>query len=105
MGNPMGVCHAGYSKSDDEYQLLDDLGVKTMRVDFHWSGIQPDAETWNWETRDSYVDAAVKHDKHVLALLDFDNDNVERDPVGRTRDRYIAPSDLPLFLEEKFKHT
>lgn len=96
---PMGVCHAGYSESDEEYQLLDALGIQAMRADFHWSCFQPDPATWNFGCKDSYVDAALKHGKQVIALLDFDNNAVEQDPAGKTRDMYIAPGDIPLFLE------
>lgn len=96
---PMGVCHAGYDQTDEEYDLLHRLGVQAVRADFHWSRIQPDSDTWNFGYRDGYVDAAVSHGVRVIALLDFDNDAVEQDPVGKSREDYIAPSDIPRFLE------
>lgn len=94
---PMGVCHAGHS--DSEYTTLKQLGVKTVRADFHWRDIQPNPDTWDFSRYDRYVDTAAKHGVKVLALLAFDNNAVERDPVGKTRDKYIAPSDIPLFEE------
>lgn len=96
---PMAVCHAGYDQNDEEYDSLHKLGVQAIRADFHWSRIQPDPNTWNFEYRDGYVDAAVSHGVRVIALLDFDNDGVEQDPVGKTRKVYVAPSDIPRFLE------
>ncbi|MFA6240194.1 MAG: hypothetical protein WC655_04650 [Candidatus Hydrogenedentales bacterium] len=96
---PGGVCHAGYSRSDDEYAILDQLGASIMRVDFHWSSFQPNPDTWTFDDKDAYVAAAETHGKKVLALLDFDNNGVEQDPVGKERDLYIAPQDVPLFLE------
>ncbi len=96
---PMAVCHAGYSESEEEYKLLDDLGVQALRADFHWSGTQPAPDQWNLAVKDGYVDAAVAHGKRVIAILDFDNNAVEQDPVGKTRCPYIAPADVPLFLE------
>ncbi|MBN2308093.1 MAG: cellulase family glycosylhydrolase [Candidatus Hydrogenedentes bacterium] len=99
VGEPAGVCHAGYSRSDEEYANLDAMGVRMMRIDFHWHRIQKDAETWDFSNFDSYVDAAQKHGVKVLALLVFDNNAVERNEKGAKRDHYLAPEDLPLYLE------
>lgn len=96
---PMGVCHAGYSESDDEYRLLKDLGVQAVRADFHWSCIQKAPDTWDFGCKEGFVDAAVRHGVQVIAILDFDNNTIEQDPVGKSRDVYIAPADIPLFLE------
>lgn len=99
VGEPTGVCHAGYSRSDEEYAALDELGVRIVRIDFHWREVQRDPGTWTLDHFDSFVDAAERHDMNVLALLSFDNDAVEQSPEGRKRDKYIAPEDVPLFLE------
>lgn len=96
---PMAVCHAGYSKSDEEYRILGDLGVQAVRADFHWHGIEPEAGKWDFSYRDAFVDAAVRNGTKVIAILDFDNDAVEQDPVGKTKGPYIAPADIPRFLE------
>lgn len=99
VGKPMGVCHAGYSESAEEYHLLNELGVQSMRIDFHWRRFQPSPGEWNLGLKDNYVDMATKNDTQVIALLDFDNAAVETDPDGKSRDMYIAPADVPLFLE------
>jgi glycosyl hydrolase family 39 (putative alpha-L-iduronidase) len=96
---PSGMCHAGYSKSAEEFALLEQLGVSMMRVDFHWKGVQPDPNTWDFSKWDSYLDAAEKYGQRVLALLVFDNNNVETNPEGKKREKYIAPQDVPLYLE------
>ena len=99
VGEPTGVCHAGYSRSDEEYERLHALGVRMMRVDFHWSTVQKGPDTWDFSEFDSYLDAAEKHGINVVALLVFDNNAVETDQTGSNRRNYIAPQDLPLFLE------
>ena len=99
VGEPSGVCHAGYSRSDREYAALDELGVQIMRVDFHWHRVQPDPDTWAIDHFDAYMDAADAHNMNVLALLVFDNNAVEQSPEGKERNMYIAPEDIPLFLE------
>jgi len=96
---PCGVCHAGYSRSDAEYETLGRLGVQLMRVDFHWHSIQPAPDTWDIARWEPYLDAADKHGVKVLGILAFDNANVEVSPEGREKDKYIAPQDVPLFLE------
>ena len=96
---PAGLCHAGSSRSDKEYKTLDELGVDLMRVDFHWRNIQPGPETWNVGCYDTYLDAAEKHGVKVLTLFAYDNNKAERSPTGSKRNHYIAPEDVPLFLE------
>ena len=99
VGEPSGVCHAGYSRSDEEYTALDELGVRIMRVDFHWHRVQPAPDSWTFDHFDAYMDAANAHNMNVLALLVFDNNAVEQSPEGIERNMYIAPEDVPLFLE------
>ncbi|MFO7976702.1 MAG: family 1 glycosylhydrolase [Candidatus Hydrogenedentota bacterium] len=99
VGEPSGVCHAGYSKSEEEYANLEKLGVDLMRIDFHWHRIQPDPDTWDFSYFDAYLDAAEKHKIHVLALLVFDNNAVETNEEGAQKGKYIAPEDVPLYLE------
>lgn len=99
VGEASGVCHAGYSESDEEYANLHKLGVDLMRIDFHWRRIQPAPDTWDFSHFDSYLDAAEKHGVNVLALLVFDNNAVERNERGAEKGMYIAPEDVPLYLE------
>ena len=40
VNKPFGLCHAGYSASDKEYDLLNDLGNNWLRVDFSWASIE-----------------------------------------------------------------
>lgn len=99
VGDMMGVCHAGYSKDDAEYAQLHKLGVRMMRVDFHWAGVQTAPDAWDFSQWDSYLDAAERHEVRVLAVLAFDNNAVETSKEGKEKDKYVAPEDVPLFLE------
>jgi len=99
VAEPMGLCHAGYSESDEEYKTLDELGVQSLRADFAWSSFQPGPDTWNFACRDGFVDAAARHGKKIIAILDYDNGAVEEDSAGKARGNYIAPADIPKFLE------
>lgn len=99
VAEPAGLCHAGYSKSGEEYAVLNQLGASVLRIDFRWNSIERSPGVWDFSDKDAYVAAARTHGTKVLALLDFDNNAVEQDPVGKERDEYIAPQDVPLFLE------
>jgi hypothetical protein len=99
VNEPMGVCHAGYSNSEEEYATLKALGVQSIRADFRWTEIEPEPGKWNFSNKDKYVDTAASHGVKIIAILDFDNNGAEQDPIGKTRESYIAPSDVPLFLE------
>jgi len=98
VGDYCGVCHMGSNDSNsDEYSNMKMLGAKWTRVDFKWPGIQPEPNTWNWNYWDSFLNATEEHNVSVLALLLYDNDNVET--TESDYGRYIHPSDIPLFLE------
>lgn len=99
VGEPTGICHAGYSSSDEEYAILRKLGVRLIRIPFYWTQIQPDKETWDFSTCDQFMAAADKHGMKVLAVLAFDNNAVEKSADGAARNVYLAPEDLPLFAE------
>ncbi len=108
VGQPSGICHAGYSRSDEEYALIGELGARLTRIPIYWAQVQPDADTWNFEDIDAFLDAAEKHHVKVVAVFGFDNNAVEQSVEGSKRS--IAPEDLPLFLEyvrrtmERYKH-
>lgn len=69
----MGMVHAGYAnnsgKIDEEYVLLNEMGVRWMLRDFSWEVIQPEKGVWDWSVYDKYVEDAEKHDKKILGLL------------------------------------
>ena len=99
IGEPTGVCHAGYSRSDEEYAVLGKLGVRLLRQGFSWTRIQPDANTWNVGHYDAFLDAARKHGVEVVVHLNYDNNAAEQSLEGSRRAHYIAPEDIPRFLE------
>jgi Glycosyl hydrolases family 39 len=99
VGEPAGICHAGYSRSDEDYALLNKLGAKYTRIPFYWGQIQPDPDTWKFEELDAFLDAAEKHNVKVVGVLGFDNDRVEQAAEEVKRLCSVAPEDMPLFLE------
>ncbi len=96
---PMGLCHAGLGHDEERGKLLNDLGVQSIRMGFAWGRIQPAPGVWKDEPFDLELIRAIQRGIIVAGVFDYDNDNVEQNPDGRTRDKYIAPSDIPLFLD------
>ena len=98
IGEPFGLCHAGYSQSAEEYEILAALGNQWMRVDFPWSSIEPENDTWSFTTWDYYVGNASLNHQKILAILDYDVSwlNASGDYTSRP---YIKPRDIPVFLD------
>ncbi len=99
VGEPMGICHATVDPSDPESQALDDLGAQSIRLNFTWGHIQPNPDTWDDAPFDRDLEHDMRNGRQVVGVFDYDNNAVEQDPEGRTRDHYIAPSDLGLFTD------
>lgn len=99
IGAASGICHAGYSRSDEEYAVLHSLGARLIRIAFAWNQIQPAPDTWDYSSTDAFLDAAQRHGVQVVAVLAFDNDAVEQSAIGSKRCPYIAAEDIPLFEE------
>ncbi len=93
-----GMCHVGSNESNsDDYSMMKKLGFNWTRIDFHWTGIQPSSNEWFWGYWDGFLDATEENNVNVLALLLYDNDNIEEVETDSTK--YIHPDDVPLFLE------
>ncbi|MBI9099962.1 MAG: cellulase family glycosylhydrolase [Spirochaetaceae bacterium] len=94
-GLQFGVCHAGYSRSDEEYALLDELGIEWIRIDFHWNKMEKSQGEWDFSLYDDFLDKAVGEGKKVLAILVYDTQWLHR---GKDKRRRISPEEMPLFL-------
>jgi len=99
VGEISGICHAGYSKSAEEYAELNDLGARLTRIPIYWRQREPEPDKWDFTESDAFLDAADKYGVKVVAALGFDNNAVELSPIGKQRGAYLAPDDIPLFLE------
>ena len=95
-GLQFGICHAGYSRTDEEYELLDELGVTWVRIDFQWNKMEKNRGEWDFSSYDSFMDKADEEGMNVLAILDYDTDWLHE---GKDKSRTISLKELPLFLE------
>ncbi len=92
---PLGLCHAGQTKADREYQLLDDLGCEWLRVDYHWNTIERTQGNFDFQSTDQFTQAALQHNKKILAVLCYDaawmHDDKKKQP-------YISPEYYDAFI-------
>ena len=110
----LGMVHAGYTNRDgngssgrleDEYALLDRMGVHWMLRDFSWDQIEPEDNNWRfnwpWTDRpdfDDYVRLANSHNKKIMGLLAYEvgwihgdyNAETGKYACGHTSDRLVA---------------
>ncbi|MDR2476176.1 MAG: beta-galactosidase [Treponema sp.] len=91
-----GLVHAGGTNTQQEYDLLDNMGAVWILHTFYWDRIQPAEGEWDFSSFDILVDTAKASGKKVLGVLAYDTPWIHAD--GKTR-KYIPPDKLPLFLD------
>lgn len=92
---PLGLCHAGQTKTDREYQLLDDLGCEWLRVDYHWNTIEKTQGKFTFQTTDQFTQAALQHNKKILAVLCYDADWMHN---NKKKQPYVSPEYYDAFI-------
>lgn len=93
--SPLGMCHAGSTKTDEEYQLLDDIGVQWLRVDYRWDKIEKLPGNLNYSSMDEYTELAVRNNRKILAVLCYDTPWIHAD---NKRHFYIPPEKHDAFI-------
>jgi hypothetical protein len=99
-----GIAHAARTQTAEEYELLEEMGVKWILSTFYWSRIESEKDTFDFLNYDSYVDDAKKQGKKIVGILGYTADYLY--PKGKSK-RYISPKNIPLFLrfvEETVRH-
>ena len=99
-----GMVHAGRTLTSEEYQLLNEMEVKWILNTFYWNNIERERGKFDFTNYDAFVDTANSKGKKILAVLGYEAAWLY--PQGK-RKRYIAPENIPLFLnfvEETVKH-
>lgn len=100
----LGIVHAGETKSDEEYRLLDEMNVKWVLNTFYWNDIERVKGRFDFSSYDDYVDTAKRSGKKIIAVLAYDASWLF--PDGK-RKKYISAGNIPYFLryvEETVRH-
>jgi hypothetical protein len=90
-----GMVHAGNTETPEEYALLDEMGVEWILYTFYWHRMEREKGIFDFSHYDSYVDKGREAGKKIVAVLAYDAPWLY--PDGERR-RYIAPENIPLFL-------
>ena len=90
-----GMVHAGHSQTREEYDLLDDMGVKWVLTTFYWGSIEREQGKFDFSRNDKYVDTAKKEGKKIVAVLAYETPWIF--PDGQSK-AYISPENIPHFL-------
>jgi GH35 family endo-1,4-beta-xylanase len=99
-----GVVHAVRTKTQEEYALLDYLGVNWTLDTFSWYQIEPEQGEWNFTDYDSFVDNANAAGVKMIGLLAYDNRWIHED---NKMHRYISPQrtvDFLQYVKETVEH-
>ncbi|MCL2092641.1 MAG: beta-galactosidase [Treponema sp.] len=99
-----GMVHAGSRQTDEEYQILHEMGVRWILDTFYWDRIENADGVFNFSHYDGFVDAALAEGFEVIAILAYDTSFLESKRKSRP---YIAREEIPLFLnyvEETVRH-
>ena len=99
-----GMVHAGETESNEEYALIDEMGISWISYTFYWHRIEKERGRLDFSWYDNFVDAAKSKGKKIVAVLGYEADWLY--PEGKSK-KYIGKEDIPLFLnfvEETVRH-
>ena len=92
----LGVVHAGTSNTDEEYELINYMGITWILQTFYWSDIEPQQGNWNFQGYDTFVDNAIANNVNVIGVLAYETSWIFEE--GKERRKYIPPDKIPDFL-------
>lgn len=74
--NPYGVCahvsRAELEIAPREFQRMHEAGIRRVRTDFDWSGVEPERGRWDFSRLDRLINAAETGRIDILPILDYD---------------------------------
>jgi hypothetical protein len=83
----------GFIKSENVYQIIDNLGITWIRKGFHWAEIERERGAFDFSKYDDLVDDAARHGKGFLAMLGY-----EVPWTSAAKGRVVDAGDMPLYL-------
>lgn len=76
-GSPYGVCAhisrgSEHQVAQQEMTAMREAGIKWVRSDFDWGGVEPEEGKWNFSSLDETVQWAQDAGINILPILDYD---------------------------------
>jgi len=69
--SPFGAFHYPQVGEDGKWDLvvdqMYDIGVRWLRLNFHWHSVEPEKGKLDWGVMGKFADCALAHDMHVMA--------------------------------------
>jgi hypothetical protein len=93
-----GMVHAGNTRTDEEYALLNDMGVSWVLATFYWGSIEPQQGVWNFSNYDSFVERAKQDGKKIIAVLAYDTPWMYSDEDKKKPNPHIRSKDISKYL-------
>ena len=91
-----GIVHAGGTRTQQEYELLNYLGASWILHTFYWNGIEHEQGQWDFQYYDDIVDMAAEAGIKTLGVLAYSNRYIY---TSEKRKYYIPPDNIPDFVE------
>jgi len=82
-----GMVHAGHTKTAEEYEFIDEMGISWILTTFNWSSVEKQQGVWDFSSYDAYVEAAKQHNKKIIVVLGYQTGWIF--PDGNSR-KYIS---------------
>jgi polysaccharide biosynthesis protein PslG len=96
IAEPLGLCHAGQTRTDREYHLLDKIGCEWLRVDYHWSSIEKSPGVFDFTAMDDFTKDALLHNKKIIAVLCYDVGWIHND---NNTHEYVPPEKYKSYIK------
>ena len=96
--NPLGTMLGGIGGTEKRLNISQDIGVSFGRIDISWKNVQKNSTYFNFSVYDEHFEPLLAQNVSILGVLNYDHNDIETNSKGREQDKYIAPSDVPKFL-------
>lgn len=90
-----GVSHAGFTRTQREFDLMNHLGIQWTQRSFAWGRLEPVQGEWDFIEFDDFVNKNIAAGVRIVATLAYDTWWLHDDFETR---RNITPDLLPYFL-------
>jgi hypothetical protein len=90
-----GMVHAGKYRTPEEFQLIDEMGIKWILATFYWADIESEKGYFDFSEYDVLVNEAIDEGKKIVAVLAYETFWLYPNKKSKAR---ISAEQLPDFL-------
>ena len=90
-----GLVHAGRTRTEEEFRILDEMGIVWVLKTFGWADIEPEKGVFDFSRYDPFVEAALENGHKIAVTLGYESPWIRSD-VGKQK--YIPNHYIDEFL-------